>query len=53
MDAESLGSSVVFRERGPMSACVGEINVVKSFIVHKVREVDFFSLSLTLGENGC
>ena len=53
MVAEYLGNSVVFREIGPISDCVGDTDVVKYFIIHKVRNVKVFSLFLDLGENGC
>ena len=54
MAAESLGNYVVFRDIGPLSACVGDTDVVKYFIVHKVRYVEVFSpLLLNLVENVC
>ena len=40
MAAESLGNYVVFRDIGPLSACVGDTDVVKYFIVHKVIDVE-------------
>ena len=44
-----MGNYVVFRERGSMSTCVSKTYVVKSFIVHKVRDVEVFPPFLDFG----